>query len=82
MRSDVRLDTKRGGPGFGPGTAPTPRLNRSDMQSTEEARQVRQIGLIRSLAAWSDGNEAQTLDEILAVLDGATLEQISARRAA
>jgi len=82
MRSDVRLDTKRGDAGSDPDAAPTPRYHRSDMQSTDEARQVRQIGLIRSLAAWSDGNEARTLDEIRAVLDGATLEQLTARRAA
>lgn len=40
-----------------------------------------QIGLIRSIAGWAEGRETDAIDEIRAVIAGASLEDLAAFRA-
>jgi len=52
------------------------------MQSTDICTPAQQIGLIRSIAGYAEGHEAAALAEIAAVLAGATIMDLAARRAA
>lgn len=54
------------------------RMNQSSRPTTDRER----VALIRSLIGWSDGRETQVLEQVQAVLNGATLEDLMAEVAA
>lgn len=75
----IRRTEKNNGPGGASNTVTLGLTPTKEGLMSKHTRATEQISLIRSLAGHAQGREQHVLDQIRAVLDGATLDELAAK---